>query len=150
MTPTNILLDQLATLLATDPTQLAPVADACHIHLIKAPFTPGPLSDFTTMTAADFTGSTAKSAGVGAQQHFWDPVTSRRVVQLVEPAGGWHWQASAAPTPAQTIYGIAVTDHADLVTYGSALLTSPVTIANIGDAVDIANVRLSFVPPVLI
>jgi len=144
MIPTNVILDEISNLLAADPATLAPVALACHVHLMKAPFTPGPTTAFSALNEATFAGSTAKDAGVGPQQEFRDPITGLRIVQLLEPAGGWHWQCTADPTPAEVIYGFIVTDNTDAVTYGSALLSAPVTIAAAGQAVDLPWIRFTF------
>lgn len=148
MIPTNTILNALQGLLAADTGTLAAVT-ALHVHLLKAPFTPGKTTDFTALTAATFTGSAAKAAGTGTQQKFADPITGELIVQIQEPAGGWHWQATAGTGLPEVIYGYAVTDTADTVTYGSALLPSPVTITNTGDAVDIPYIRFGFVPPVM-
>lgn len=141
MVPTTVIEAALADLLAADPATLAPAALANHVHLIIAPFVPSPDTDLASLTPATFTGSTPKNAGVGTQQSFVDPLTGNRVVQLLEPAGGWHWQCTAAPAAPETVYGYVVTDNADAVTYGSALLDEPVEIADVGDALDIDQVR---------
>lgn len=143
--PTSVIVDAARDLLAADTGTLAPAALAVHVHLIAEPFVPGLDTDFTALTEATFTGGAAKSAGVGPQQSFNDP-GGNRVVQLLEPAGGWHWQCTVAPGAPETIYGIVYTDNADAVTYGSALLDSPVVITAVGDSVDVPNVRISLPP----
>jgi len=143
MVPTSVIEAALADRLATDPATLAPAALANHVHLIIEPFVPSPETDFTLLTEATFAGGADKNAGVGAQQSFVDPLTGNRVVQLLEPAGGWHWQATAAPAAPETVYGYVVTDNADAVTYGSGLLDETVEIADVGDAVDIDQVRFT-------
>ena len=148
MVPTQVILDEIQTLLATDVATLAAAA-AKHVHLIKAPFTPGPQTALSGLTPADFTGSTAKNAASGNQQQFNDPITVQLVVQLVEPLGGWHWQATDAVNLPQTIFGFVVTDLANAVTFGSALLDTPVQLLAAGDAVDVGNIRFSFVAPVV-
>jgi hypothetical protein len=143
MRATKLIDDRLAALLATDATTLAPVALANHVHLIMAPFVPGPGTDFTALTEAVFPGYAAKSAGVGAQQSFNDPATGNRIVQLLEPAGGWHFLCTGDPGVDVTIYGFVVTDNADLVTFGSEIFVPHLVITQAGDAVDIAQVRYS-------
>lgn len=143
MIPTQTILNELQTLLATDTGTLAAVT-AMHVHLIKAPFTPGAATDFTTLTEADFAGYAFLAAGTGTQQTFRDPVTSELIVQVKEPAGGWHWAATGAGNLPQTIYGFVITNNADTVTYGSQLLDPPVTMQASGDGVDVDQVRFAF------
>ena len=142
MIATTVLDLAAQGLLAADPATMAPAALALHVHLIQAPFVPGDTTDFTALVEADFTGSTAKAAGVGACQTFNDPVTQQLAIQLNEPVGGWHWKATDAVNLPQTIYGYAVTDNADAVTLGSALLPSPAVLLAALDAVDIPFIRI--------
>jgi len=144
MVPTSVIRLTLAELLAGDVTYLAAAA-VKHLHLIKDVFTPSDTTDFTTLTEADFDGYTELNAAANAQQAFTNPLTGERVVQLIEPLGGWHWETSGVTNLPQTIYGYAVTDLADAVTLGSALLEEPVTLLGAGEAVDIDNVRFTFV-----
>lgn len=144
MQPTNVILDAIANLLAADPTTLAPVANALHVHLAIAAFTPGPTLSVGDFTEATFTGGAALPAGVGACQEFTDPVTGQRIVQLNEPAGGWHWHCTAGTGLPQTVYGYYVTDHADAVLYGCARLPANVTITASGQGLDVDQVRFTF------
>jgi len=144
MQPTNTILLSLAELVAGDVANLAAAA-VKHVHLIKDPWTPANDTDFTTLVAADFDGYTELNAAAGAQQAFTDPLTGERIVQLIEPLGGWHWEVSGVTNLPQTIYGYAVTDLADTDTFGSALLDTPITLLGVGEAVDLPNVRLTFV-----
>lgn len=148
MIPTNVILDRMQELLATDDTTLSS-AIALKVHLISANFTPGAGTDFTTLTEATFTGAGAKAAGIGDAQIFTDPVTGRRQIQLLEPAGGWHWKATDAVGLPQTIYGFCVTDNASLITYGATKLDTPIVLNAANDAVDIPYVRFSMIAPVL-
>ena len=141
MTPTNVVLDRLAELLATDATTLAPAALAVHVHLAKAPFTPAGTRVVADFVEADFAGYAPLDAGVGPQQNFIDPSNGNRTVQLVEPPGGWHWQASGVGNLPQTIYGYYVSDNADAVLFGSKLIQPPIPLAGILDGVDLAQVR---------
>lgn len=143
MYATKLIQDAMRDLLAADPATLAPVANGVKVHLIAAAFVPADNTDFTTLTEATFTGSAAKTAGVGTQQSFFDAATNSNVIQLLEPAGGWHWQATVAPATPETIYGWCVTDNASADTYGSELFDTPPVITAIGDAVDIPYARYS-------
>jgi hypothetical protein len=149
-TPTGVLLARIATLLSTDTGSLAPAALACKIHLTIAPFSPGPLLTVASFTEATFAGYAALSAGTGAQESFNDPPTGQRIIQLLEPAGGWHWQATTAVGLPQTVYGWYVTDNASAVLWGSALLPAPITLAAAADGVDISVVRFGLVPSALV
>lgn len=144
MQPTNVVLEALADLLAEDTATLAPAALANHVHLIQEAFTPGVDTDFTTLLAADFTGSTAKNVGVGAQQVFIDAETSERVIQLLEPAGGWHWEATDGVNLPQTIYGVVLTDNANAVTLGSALLPEPIVLSGAGQGFNLNQLQFRF------
>jgi hypothetical protein len=148
MIPSQTILNSLQTLLADDTGSLGAAA-VKHVHLIMAPFTPSPTTDFTALTEATFTGSTKLSAPAGNQSAFRDPGTGQLVVEMIPPAGGWHWQATAGANLPQTIYGWALTDLADAVTFGSGLLPAPITLAQTGDGVDIPAVRFNFIPPVM-
>jgi hypothetical protein len=149
MTPTNVLLDQLALLLATDPTQLAPLVLPVHVHLAKAAFTPSPILTVASFTEADFGGYVVLNAGLGAQQFFLESSSGTRIVQLLEPAGGWHWEATGVLNLPQTIHGAFVTDNANAILFGSFLLAVPVALLAINDGVDLPNVRFRL-PPSLI
>lgn len=139
--PTAVLLNELQTLLSQDTNTLAPAAGGCKAHLIASNFSPGANTDFGTLTEASFTGYAALVAGVGNQQAFFDTVANKRVVQMLEPAGGWHWQATAGTGLPMTIYGWCLTNNAGTVTYGSGLFTPPRQLLASGDAVDIDQLR---------
>jgi hypothetical protein len=143
MQPSRQLYEQVSTLLAADTTLLAS-ATAMHVHLVAATFVPSLDLAIGTLTFATFTGSTAINAGTGAQLVFYDPTTNLRVIEIKTPAGGWHWACTATPTPAQTIYGFALTDNADAVLLASALLPTPITISAAGQGIDILPMQLRF------
>jgi len=144
-----VILDALQTLLATDTATLAPAALAVNVHLTTTAFTPGNALTVADFTEAAFVGSTALGAGVGPQQAFSDPVTGDRIVQLLEPAGGWHWDCTSLTGLPETIYGYYVTDNGNTDLYGSARFDTPLVINAIGQAVDIPQVRFNFVAPTL-
>jgi len=125
MIPTSVLMDSIPALLAADTANLA-AATAMHIHLMIEAFTPAADTDFTALTEADFNGSTAKNAGTGAQQVYYDPVNGEWVVQLLEPAGGWHWETVAAGGWLdQTVYGWIGTDTAKDEIFSFLRVTEP-------------------------
>lgn len=149
MTPTNVILDRLAEILATDADTLAPVADELHVHLFTNGLTPNPGMVIGDFTLATFDGSTPLEAGVGPQQNFYDPVTGRRTVQLIEPLGGWHWVTTGVTALPQDIYGYVVTDNTDAIVYGAARFDNPVNLTASGQGLDIPEIRFELIPPVL-
>jgi len=144
MTPTNVLLQAIVDLLAADLNTLAPAILANKVHLAMAPFTPSPNLVIASFTEATFNGATAKNVGVGTQQDFYDPSTGLRNIQLLEPAGGWHWQTVDTLNLPQTIYGFYLTDNANAVVFGCALLPAPVLLNDAGQNIDTGFIRLSF------
>jgi hypothetical protein len=144
MKATRYLLDRLATLLAGDVATLAPTSAGVKVRLVKAAFSPSDGTLFSDLTVATFVGGEAKPAAVGVQQSFRDTLTGSRVVQLLEPSGGWHWQATSATGLPETIFGFVVTSADDAFTFGSGLLPVPVVVEAIGDAVDIPQLRFAF------
>lgn len=146
MVPSQFLVNRIQTLLATDATTLAPAASACKVHLAMASFVPSAALLIGGLTEATFTGYAALLAGVSTQQTFNDPLTGGRIVQLLEPAGGWHWQTTGTTGLPMTIYGYYVTDNGTATLYGSALFSTPIVLSLTGDAVDIPQVRI-LIPP---
>lgn len=143
MQPMNNILDALMNRLASDVATLA-AATANKVALAQNSFTPSPARVLADFTVANFTGYAALSAGTGTQQTFVDAASGLRTIQLLEPAGGWHWQTTGTANLPQTIYGYFVTDNAAAVLYGCALLQAPVTLTASGQAVDTGNIRLTF------
>jgi len=144
MIGTTALNERIQVLLAADNASLS-AATALHIHLIKDPFTADVNADFTAMTEADFDGYAPLDATVGDAQTFTDPLTRQMVMQLGEPLGGWHWDVTGATNLPQNIYGWAVTDTADAVTWGSGLFDAPLQLLAINDGVDIGQIRWEIV-----
>lgn len=143
MLATNWLIAGTSQALAKDSATLAKASGSENkVRLVCADFTPGPATDYGSLTAATFTGSTALSVGSGDQTEGRDPVTGRRKIIFKEPVGGWTWTCTVPGDPAQTVYGYAVTNNAGTVTYGSAKLSSPVTMSASGDVVSIGEVSL--------
>ena len=145
MQPTRALWRKQADLLAADTATLA-AAMAMHVHLCKAPFVPSLDLLLASLTEATFTGSTALAAGTGTQPDFYDVADGALTIQIKEPAGGWLWTCTADPASPEIIYGWYLTDNADAVLYGAALLIAPVTINAAGQAIDIGEVTLKWLP----
>lgn len=148
MYPTSDLALSLADAMAADSNSIADGVSALKVHLIAENFDPAADTDFTALTAATFTGSTAKTGSTGAQNAGRDPTTNELVIGLKEPAGGWRWEATADPAVPEVIYGYAVTDNAGTTTWGSGKLPEPVTITSTGDFVEIGSIELRMAQPI--
>jgi len=144
MIPGQSLINQLVNLLAGDATTLAPAAANNKVHLAQVAFTPAPTLTPASFTEATFTGYAALLAGVSTQQVFFDPATGNQILQILEPAGGWHWKTTNATGLPQTIYGFYMTDNGNTTVYGSALFATPIVLNGSGQGVDIAQVRFTF------
>lgn len=137
--PTNFLIEDLSAAGAASMTGIG-AAMPPNVHLVTDNFTPGPTTDFLTMTEATFMGSAAKAAGMPPQIEGRDPTTGRRKTILKEPAGGWVWECTMAPAVAETITGYVVTDNGNMDTLGSKKFTTPITVSQLGDLVIIDEV----------
>jgi hypothetical protein len=135
----------MASLLAADTTSLA-AATALKVHLATAAFTPAPTLIPGNFTEATFAGYAALLAGVGNAQVFFDPATGNKVIQLLEPAGGWHWATSSAVGLPQTVFGYYVTDNASAVVWGSGLITPNVVLTATAQGVDVPQMRFTLPP----
>lgn len=144
MLPMKDLRLALGNLLAADVPTLAPVA-ANKVALVIAPFTPGEDTILSDLTLATFTGSAPKAGAAGAQQAGVDPVTQDQVITILTPVGGWRWECTVAPTPAQTIYGYALVDNAAAVLLAVEVLAAATTITNVGDYIDLGAIEMRFV-----
>ena len=143
MVPTTVIQDAVATLLANDAGTLANMT-ALKVKLSKTNFTPSPALTLGGVTEADFDGYAAINPTAGAQSEFIDPVTGLRTVELVPPAGGWHFHTTGLTHLPMNIYGWYVTDHTDAILYGSGLLAAPITLQLSGQAFDLPSLVFQF------
>ena len=142
MIPIKAIRLTLGTLAAADTTYLAAAA-AMKVALVKASFVPTELLILANLTLATFTGSAAKAGVAGAQGTGVDPATGNQIITVLPPATGWRWVCTAAPTPAETIYGYVLTDNAGAVLLATGLLPTPITIANVSDQIDLGDLQLT-------
>lgn len=98
MQPNRALWEAIQDLIAADTGTLA-AASAMHVHLAAANFNPTLDLALGTLVEATFTGSAALNCGTGTQPTYYDMVEGFRVVELKEPAGGFHWTCTATPVP---------------------------------------------------
>ena len=143
MIPSSVLAKAIATLLAHDATTLANMT-AMHVHLAKQAFTPSRGLDVTTLVEATFSGYTALQPTAGNQLEYNDPLTALETVELIPPAGGWHFQTTGTTDLPQTIYGWYLTDHTDAVLYGSGLLATPIPLTISGQGFDLPALIFAF------
>lgn len=141
--PTRALWEASQDLLAADTGTLAAVT-AMKLHLAAADFNPTLDIALGTLVEATFTGSAAKSAGTGTQPTFYDVGGGYRVIEILEPAGGWHWTCTATPAAPETIYGVFLTDNASAVLYGTEKFDNPITITASGQGIDLPFAKLRF------
>lgn len=145
MTPTQVMLDSVATAVATDTAVLAN-ALFLKVFLVKAAFTPGNNLVVSDLTPADFAGSTPLANTSATILKYKDPATGEWIVEVPAPAGGWHWQTTSGVTNLpQSIFGWAVVDNTSAILYGTALLPAPLLLNSLAQGVDLPSVsfRLS-------
>jgi len=145
MLPMSAVRLQLGELLAADDTTLAPASSANKIALIAEAFTPSEDLVIGDLTLATFTGSAPKAGATGAQQAGIDPATHDQVITILAPAGGYRFECTVTPTPAETIYGYALTDNAGAVLLGVQAFATPIVIAEVGDFIDLGAVEMTLV-----
>ena len=140
MTPTQVMLDAVATEIATDTTVLA-AALFLQVFLVKASFVPGRNLTVGSLTPADFAGSTAKANTSATLLKYTDPLTGEWIIEVPPPVGGWHWQTTSGVTNLpQTIYGWGCMDSTGAILYGTALLPAPLLLNANAQGIDVPNV----------
>lgn len=144
MLPVKSLRTALGDLLAAQVASLAPVA-ANKIALISEAFVPGENLVYGDLVFATFTGSAPKGGAAGAQQVGIDPTTGDQKITILAPIGGWRWECTADPTPAQTIWGFALVNDGEDALLGTELLPTPVVIQAATEFLDLGSVEITFV-----
>jgi hypothetical protein len=143
MTPSRTIYEEISTLLSADTATLAAVT-AMKVSLVVVAFAPSLDLVLSSLTLASFTGSTPLSAGTGTQTVYYDPTSGLRLIEILQPAGGWTWTCTATPSPAQTVYGVVLTDHTGATLYGSMLLPTPIPISAAGQGLNVDALTFSF------
>lgn len=134
-------LDTIGTLMGADTAWLADATPFVEVHLAQNAFTPGPTLALGDLTEATFTGATALHAASAATQVFKDPANGNQIMQVREPAGGWHWVTTDAVNLPQTIYGYYLTTGDGDPLIAAALFDTPIVLSATGQAIDIGQVR---------
>ena len=145
MTPTEFILQAMATLLADDTATLAN-ASAMNLHIAKAPFTPGLGLDLAAMTEADFGGYASIPLGTGNQLVYTDVVSGLLTIEIKPGTGGLHFQATSITNLPQTVYGWYITDNGNTQLYGAQLFANPITLTAIGDGFDVPSNKFAVSP----
>jgi len=140
--PVKDFITAAGVAIGADTSWLAQPTTFVAVALIKLPFTPSPARVLGDLTLADFTGSTPLHAASAATQVTSDPFSGSVVLQVREPAGGWHWVTGDAVNLPQTIYGYALlsSDLATLI--ATAALNTPIPLTGAGQGIDIGQVRV--------
>jgi len=112
------LIDDIAALIGADTANLAEATPFVALHLAMAAFTEDVALEVGDLVEATFDGYAAIHAASAATQVFIDPVTGLWVLQVREPAGGWHWVTSGTTNLPQTIYGYYITNAAGTTLLG--------------------------------
>lgn len=140
ITINQAMRDLLIALWSANPP-LSQVADKLRVYLINQVFTPSAVLVPGDVTTAAFTGGAFKEAGLGDPNVITDPTSGIQYLQLLDPAGGFTWIATVAPGAPETIYGYMITDHANAAVYGCERFAANVVITNVGDGVQLGQVR---------
>jgi len=142
LTPTRTITDSIAALIAANSTGLGE-AVVKNVTLVIANFTPGPDLAFADLTVATFDGATPLVSPSGAQLAFTDAITGLRVIQMKDPAGGFHWVTTGVTNLPQTVYGFVVTNDDDTITFGAEKFPAPIVLTGTGQGVDIGVIRFT-------
>lgn len=148
MVPVKAVFNSISDLIAADTAYLGDAA-VKHVHLITEAFVAGDLTDYAALTKATFDGYGAKNAAAGAQLSFTDPADNSRIVELIPPAGGWHWETTGVTNLPQSIVGYGVTDDADALSLGGVALETPIVLTEAGQGIDLPPIRIRIPPGIL-
>jgi len=140
MVPIAALRLAALELLGADSATLNPgVGDEVEIMLVQNDFAPAESIILADVTLANFDGSTAISAGAGAQPVLADPGTNDAIMDIKMPAGGYRWETTGMTHLPQTIYGYVLLDSAHTVVYAAQRFVSPITLTAINQRIDIGQ-----------
>jgi len=141
MQPSQNFLHSIAAALAADTTWLAEATPFVSLHLAQNDFNPNLQMTLADLTECTFTGYAAINAASAATQTFYDPTTLEDVIQVREPAGGWHFACSGTPSPAQQVTGWYLTDSGATKLIGCQRFEETILITSVLQAVDVDQVR---------
>lgn len=136
----------IGTLLAADAGSFAPAVSANKVALIQAPFSANEDLVVGDLTLATFTGATPIAGATGAQQVGTDPATNQQIITIKEPLGGWRFITTALTNLPQTIYGYALLDSTLATLLGVQVLSTPITLTEVGQQINLGTVALTIQP----
>jgi hypothetical protein len=143
MIPSQLIFERGPILLGSDTITLALAANL-KVGLVKGSFTPGATLVYADVTLATFTGSTPLIPTPGTQPESVDPDNGDAIIDLVAPAGGWRWECTVDPSPAEQITGFIVYTTVGPTLYAAELLPDPITISAANQAIVLPRVALRF------
>lgn len=141
MMPSKALEAAIAAAIAADTATLAEATPFVSVLLIKAAFTPSPELVIGDLSEANFDGYATLHAASAATQVFTDPETGERIIQVREPAGGWHWETTGTTGLPQSIHGFALAKADKSVLYGTEAFDEPIVLNGTDQGVDVDQVR---------
>ena len=137
---------QLGTLLAADPTTLAPATLANEVALIIAPFALSENLTVGSLTLASTNGLSPISCAVGAQEVAQDAMSGAQLITIVPGAGtGFRWVSSGSFTAPITVYGYALLTNGGATLLGAQTLPAPIVFQTAGFQIDLDPVQIGFV-----
>lgn len=142
MIPTQALRNQAMSLLAADPTTLAPAALPIYVVLFSNNAAPSEQSVLADFTPANFTGSAPIAVTVGAQPEGFDPGTNDSLIDISPPVGGFRWITGDAMNLPEKIYGYILVDHAQTLLLAAQLLPAPILLTAAAQRIDLGDVNL--------
>jgi len=118
-----------------------PVAVA---YLFTNNLTPTPQTVFADIVEPTFTGYVSKTSGNGPVVASIDPLTGEYLCVIPMPAGGFRWVCTVTPGAPQIIYGAFIKGNITANTIRCYKFDQPITIAVVGDQIDIGPQLLRF------
>lgn len=145
MLPMAAVRLQLGTLLAADPTTLAPASTPNQVALIISPFSLAESLVVSDLTLGATLGLAPLAGIAGTQGVAQDPISGAQILTLLPPVTGWRWVTSGTWTTPITVYGAALTNAAGTTLLGAMQLATPIILTEPGFQVDIDPLQMTFV-----
>lgn len=141
MVPTNTVFNRMLQLLGADTLTVGTVATPtnCTVMLIKQAFVPSAQLRLADLVEADFPGYVGPKTALSSPfDSGVDPSNGNTILAIPPNVGGYIWETTSPPSPAQTIYGYAVVGHGPEIV-GSALINPPVVLNGTGQRIEIPS-----------
>jgi len=148
MIPSNSIIGKINADLAGSEDLWGSIAPNAKIMLVINNFVPNPGITLGDLTPATFTGSSPILIPFAPQNVVLDNQTGRPGISFKEPVGGYKFICTATPGAPEVVYGWAVIDADETFVMFTDVLTVPITIANIGNFVELtADLGYIVLPP---